>query len=592
MNEIATSEKIIRYSAIIWASCILIVIAGLGYVSLALKDTLDKVPDMYGYVIAGFVLLGCLAFLIGSISFTTYALKSRSTKKQNVIIFLIKLFFSLAILPVFAFFYFLQPLTIVQRVKQFGVKGLFKSIYPRLILQKVMAFLFIGFVVLPVWVGGYALVGLTAISVLGYGSEMITISGTGSMAPTFPKGEGTDPKELSKQIVGTPGMTPYPNGLVIAGKRYFGYQIGRGDIVVVENDLIREMTKSITGEETGWVKRIVGMPGDTLEIRGGIVYLNQEPFKEQYTAQPRSTFGETFLKECQKVTVPDDYIFVMGDNRKGSGDSREIGFIEIGAINHVLSLKNQKGLLDKDWRDTAKDFEEGSKIRLDKDKYLELLNEKRKEVGAKPLKYQSKLEVSATKRGENILKYDDYSFEATRSGYTMTKALRDANYSNVTYGEAPRPGYYSADELIDNQFQFPESKKFLTDKNYQEIGISEVEGDVNGCPSQVIVQHFAGYVPPNYKKEDVASWRKVANELKDIQSGWANLKNNASFYQNNKSDVDRINEIINIRIGSNSAIASRMEANQWLTSAEQKMADQDKALYEEMDALANKLNNK
>jgi len=47
----------------------------------------------------------------------------------------------------------------------------------------------------------------------------------------------------------------------------------------------------------------------------------------------------------------------------------------------VLPLKNQIGVLDRDWRDTSKDFDEASEIKMDKDKYLELLNEKRKEIG-------------------------------------------------------------------------------------------------------------------------------------------------------------------------------------------------------------------
>ena len=214
----------------------------------------------------------------------------------------------------------------------------------------------------------------------------------------------------------------------------------------------------------------------------------------------------------------------MGDNRKSSMDSREIGFIELSAVSNVIPFKNQKGVLDKNWRDTSKDFNESSKIKLGKDKYLELLNIKRKEFGAKPVKYQSKLEFSAKKRGEVIIKFNDFSYEATRSGYTMEKAMMEVNYSNIVWDEGIIKGYYEAEELIDNQFQFPESKDFLTNKNYQEFGIAEVEGEINGCPTQVIVQHFAGYVPPNYKKEDIEGWKNLLLNLKEIQPGWTRLK--------------------------------------------------------------------
>ncbi len=582
--------RITKISVVIWLGCIVGVFAIMGYVVGIRQEMFDKTPDIFAFSLLGLILLGCFAFLIGSVSFTAQILIKRSRKKQNIFIFLIKLFFILAILPLYLFVYILKPLKLIKKLKHLGIKGILKSLRLKPVLAKIAASLAVGLVILPIWVGGYVVVGVTAKEALGYGTEPITISGTGSMYPTFPKGEGKDPKELAKQIVGTPGMIRYPNGLVISGKRFFGYQIGRGDIVVVENDKIREMTKNMYGDTSGWVKRIVGMPGDKIELREGIVYLNGEPLKEPYTAQPHSTFGETFLSECKKITVPENSVFVMGDNRKGSGDSREIGFIEMSAINHVLPLKNQAGVLDRAWRDTSKDFDETSKIKLDKNKYLQLLNEKRREAGVKEIKYQPKLEVSASKRGEVILKFDDFSFEATQSGYTMAKAMRDANYSNIVWGEAPTQGYYEAEELIDNQFQFPESKKFLLNKTYQEMGIAEVEGKINGCPTQVIVQHYAGYVPPNYKKADIESWKTSLSQLREIQPSWASLKDNTNFYQKNKNDVDRINEIISIRIANISAIASRMEANQWLTATEQKMVNQDKALYDEQEAIATRLN--
>lgn len=582
--------RITKISAVIWLGCIIGVFAIMGYVVGIRQKMFDKAPDVFAFSLLGLILLGCFAFLIGSVSFTAQTLHKRSQKKQNIFIFLIKLFFTLAILPLYLFAYILKPLRLIKKLKRSGIKSILKSLNLKPVLAKTVAFLIVGLVILPIWIGGYAVVGTTAKETLGYGTEPITISGTGSMYPTFPKGEGKDPKELAKQIVDTPGMIRYPNGLVIGGKRFFGYQIGRGDIVVVENDKIKEMTKSMYGNSSGWVKRVVGMPRDSIELREGIVYLNGEPLKEPYTAQPHSTFGETFLSECNKITVPENSVFVMGDNRKGSGDSREVGFIEVSAINHVFPLKNQAGVLDKGWRDTSKDFDEVSKIRLDKDKYLQLLNEKRKEAGAREIKYQPKLEISASKRGKVILKFDDFSFEATQSGYTMAKAMRDANYSNIVWGEAPTRGYYEAEELIDNQFQFPESKKFLLNKTYQEVGIAEIEGEMNGCPTQVIVQHYAGYVPPNYKKEDTESWKTSLSRLKEIQPSWASLKDNTNFYQKNKNDVDRINEIISIRISNISTIASKMEANQWLTVAEQKMVDQDKALYDEQEAVATRLN--
>lgn len=586
-------SKVTKISAFIWLVCTFGVFVVLSYVVGVRKETFDKAPDVFGYLVIGLFLLGCLAFLVGIITFTAKLIIKKSQKKQNIFVFLIKLFFILAIFPIYLLIYILEPLKIIRNLIKRGIKKFIKSILLKLILIKTVFLILVLTIILPIWIVGYAIIGIVIADQLGYSEEPINISGTGSMFPTFPKGEGKDPKKLAEQIVSTTGMIRYPNGLKIGNKRFFNYEVGRGDIVVIENDKIRKMTKEMYGYSSGWVKRVIAIGGDTIELRGGIVYLNGEGLKEPYTAKPRSTFGQTFLSECKKIVVPDNSIFVMGDNRKGSGDSREIGFVELSAVNHVLPLKNQKDDLVKYWRDTEKDFDEASKIRLDKAKYLELLNEKRKEVGVIKLEYEPKLELSAKKRGEIVLMFNDFSFEATKSGYTMAKAMRDANYSNIIWNEGIIQGYYEADELIEYLFEFPDWKKnLLFHKQLQEIGIAEVEGKINGCPTQVIVQHFAGYVPPNYKKEVIDSWKMSLSRLKEIQPGWAKLKEYNEFYEKNKQDVDRINEIIALRIANISTIVARMEANQWLTASEEKLVEQDESLYDEQQAIATRLNSR
>ena len=584
--------RITKIAGIAWIACIIGVFAILGYVVGIRKEMFDKAPEVFAFSLLGLVLLGSLAFLIGLVSFTSLILVRNSKKTQNKLLFLIKLALILAILPLYLLAYIIKPLEFIKRLKRLGLKGLLpKPIHLKPLLTSTVALLIIAFVMSPIWVGGYWVAGEMTAYQLGYVPEDMAIVGTGSMYPTWPKGtKGKSPKELAKEVVSTAGFLHYPNGIVISGRRYFGHTLGRGDIITWENDSTRSLTSQDGGTPAGLLKRLIGLPGDTIELRDGVMYLNGEPQKEPYTAKPHSSFGEKFLKECQVVTVPEGKVFAMGDNRKGSADSREIGFAPIKDIDYVLPLSKQKGILDKNWRDTSKDLDASSKVRLDKTKYVELLNEKRKDTGAKPLKYQPLLEKSSFKRGEVILKYDDFSYEATRSGYTQLKAMNEVGYSNIVYGEAPTLGYYEAEELIDNQFEFPDTKKFLLNKEFQEVGISEVEEEVNGCPTQVLVQHFAGYVPPNYKTEDIESWKTNLSRLREIQPSWSRLKENSNFYQKNKNDVDRINEIISTRIAIISSIVARMESNQWLTATEQRMVSQDKALYDEQEAVATRLN--
>lgn len=90
-----------------------------------------------------------------------------------------------------------------------------------------------------------------------------------------------------------------------------------------------------------YVKRVIGMPGDTIEVANGHLYVNGQVQDRDYTAEPGTdgAFGP--------VTVPKNSFFMMGDNRNWSADSRMYGFIPyeniIGKVvlhtrNPILSL--------------------------------------------------------------------------------------------------------------------------------------------------------------------------------------------------------------------------------------------------------------
>ncbi len=586
-------SRVTKISVFVWLACIFGVFAIIVYVTGIRKELFDKMPTVFVFSLLGLIILGCLAFLVGVISFTTQLIARKAQKKQNIFIFLIKLFFILAILPLYLLIYILRPLEIIRRLRHGGFKELLKSLHLKPILGKIVALILVGVIILPIWIGGYAIIGALVANQLGYITEDINIAGTGSMYPTWEKGtKGKSNKELAKEIVSTAGFLPYPNGIIIGGKRYLGHTLGRGDIVTWENDATRELTSRDGAEPAGLLKRIIGLPGDTIELRDGVVYLNGEPQKEPYIAKPRSTFGEKFLKECQVVTVPQDAVFAMGDNRKGSSDSREIGFAPIKDITHVLPLEKQKGKLDKNWRDTTNDLADTAKPIIDRSRFVELLNEKRKENGATPVKYEPKLDASAKIRGESLLKYN--SIQEQTSYDVVSSAMSKAGYWNSYVWEWSLEGYYTAEELVEDYLErdTTDAKNVWFDKKFDDIGIGEVQGELNGCPTQLIVVHAAGYTPPNYEGEDIEFWKTSLSRLREIQPSWKKLKEHKEFYEKNKQDVDRINEIISIRIANISTIVAKMEANQWLSTTEQKMIDQDKPLYDEQKAIATRLNSR
>jgi len=580
--------SIIKASGVVWVASILVFVA-----LIFLSSDQEVFNNFTAYSLIADMFLGMAAFGIFVLTITVNIIKKKKgfgfkKSPKGFLVFGLKTFLLLALLPLFLLYRVIGFGRFVKRVKKSGFKvSLLKPKNAKLFLTRLAIFATISLTLLPIWIVGYVFVGTIAAEQLGYVSEPIPIAGTGSMYPTFPKGQTKTPREQGEETVATPGMLNYPNGLLIFGTRIFGHELGRGDIVVIENEKIRELTQELSGEPSGWVKRIVALPGDTIELREGAFYLNGEPQKEPYTARARSTFGQSFLKECNVVTVPDNHIFVMGDNRKGSGDSREMGFIEISAVSYVLPFNKQKGVLDENWRDPSRDLDEASKIKLDKMKYLELLNEKRKEAGVRQLTYQTKLEQSSLKRGEVMLKYDDFSFEATRSGYTMEKAMGDSGYSNIVWGEAPTQGFFNAEELIEYQFEFPESKKFFEDKTYQEVGIAEIEGLLNGCPTQVIVQHFAGYIPPNYKAEDIESWRRTVDNLNSIIPSWEASRGKGWIDEN---ELSKLLDLFYRERSIASNILSKMEKNQWLSKNDEASIVEYNQLSEESIQLANKLN--
>jgi signal peptidase I len=79
----------------------------------------------------------------------------------------------------------------------------------------------------------------------------------------------------------------------------------RGDIVIIHPPV---------DPDKQWVKRVIGIPGDTIEIEDGTVYLNGIPLDEPYIAEaPHYTMD--------KIRIEEDHYFVMGDNRNNSTDS-------------------------------------------------------------------------------------------------------------------------------------------------------------------------------------------------------------------------------------------------------------------------------
>src|SRR3989344_4711915 len=87
----------------------------------------------------------------------------------------------------------------------------------------------------------------------------------------------------------------------------------RGDVVV--------FTPPVS-ETDEFIKRVIALPGETVAIRGGRVFINGKLLEEPYLAESLATGTGSFLEEGREYTVPEGQYFVMGDNRPNSADSR------------------------------------------------------------------------------------------------------------------------------------------------------------------------------------------------------------------------------------------------------------------------------
>lgn len=96
-----------------------------------------------------------------------------------------------------------------------------------------------------------------------------------------------------------------------------------------------------------YIKRVIGVPGDSIEVKDDVLYVNGKATEEPYVAKNRAALlpgqklmGDFTLKEKTGYDkVPDGFFFVMGDNRLVSKDSRTFGLIPEDSVNGEVQLR-------------------------------------------------------------------------------------------------------------------------------------------------------------------------------------------------------------------------------------------------------------
>jgi signal peptidase I len=118
--------------------------------------------------------------------------------------------------------------------------------------------------------------------------------------------------------------------LVIEKISYHLHPPQRSDIVVFQVPVALQEESGYSADQA-FIKRVIGLPGDQIALRAGKVYRNGQPLAEPYVVeQPK-------VEDFPEVTVPLQQLFVMGDNRNNSNDSRYWGFLPMkNLIGHAV----------------------------------------------------------------------------------------------------------------------------------------------------------------------------------------------------------------------------------------------------------------
>ena len=123
-----------------------------------------------------------------------------------------------------------------------------------------------------------------------------------------------------------------PNRVLVNKLSYRLHDVNRGDVVVF--DRVTSNGESIQHDDL--IKRVVGLPGEKISISKCIVYVNKVALKEPYL-DSRDTEQDDLVERCRQpemaeVVVPAKQVFVLGDNRPQSMDSRMFGSVDKNRI--------------------------------------------------------------------------------------------------------------------------------------------------------------------------------------------------------------------------------------------------------------------
>lgn len=134
---------------------------------------------------------------------------------------------------------------------------------------------------------------------------------------------------------------------LLVNKLSYNVKIPLTDKVIVQfgepkhGDVVVFTSPDPENQGVDYIKRVIGLPGDSIAMRNNILFRNGEEINEPYVRRTHAPIGGSFaylfvngnIHNFEPVTVPEGHYFVMGDNRDDSRDSRFWGFVPHNALH-------------------------------------------------------------------------------------------------------------------------------------------------------------------------------------------------------------------------------------------------------------------
>lgn len=354
---------------------------------------------------------------------------------------------------------------------------------------------------------------------------------------------GISDKPLKVHVSGESMMPNITDGSDVELHSPKKYKLERGDIVSFKNI------------ETGnlyYIKRIIGLPGETISVKNGYVGINDRLLQESYLPENLPTYGNTYISECSAYQIPENEYLVLGDNRPVSLDSRVIGFIDKADIEGVIKTKVQE-----------KFMQEGSqkqilKANINTETLLQKINDYRRGRNINALVVNPILNEVADERVKMIRdNFDDWKERAT----PVDKLLENKDYRYNSEYEFVTFGYLDEKSIADQIFESPLDEMAFSSPNNMEIGISTLEVNVKECTFPIISVIITWPAIPSYSQETIDFWageEKNNRQLLDILQ---------SFVGKSGYDQQEIRSLIST-VAETSDIATKMNQKikdrQWL----------------------------